>query len=110
MGAKENAVQKACLDLLVRLQVFHWRSNNAPIYDPRRKRYRAHNGIKGLPDICGVLPGGRALFVECKAPGGKLSEAQRDFHASASEEGAVVIVAWCVDDLRKGLMGYVNGL
>jgi hypothetical protein len=32
-----------------------------------------HFGLKGSADILGILPGGRFLAVECKAPDGRLS-------------------------------------
>ena len=90
------------------MKLFAWRSGNQPVYDPARKCDRSHNGIKGLPDICGILPGGSgtALFVECKSATGKVSPEQAAFHAQARALGAVVIVARSVDDLRKGLMEY----
>jgi len=105
MGAAENAVQKACLDFLRLSKVFAWRSNNTAVYDSTRGCYRSHAGIKGLPDICGLLPNA-ALFVECKSATGKISPEQAAFHAQARALGAVVIVARSVDDLRKGLMEY----
>lgn len=78
---------------------------------------------KGMPDIVGVLPGGRALFVECKAPewtewawqrkdlvgrylrqvraAGKLKPEQRAFLERAAQLGAACAVAWSPADLDQ---------
>lgn len=79
--------------------IFHWRQNNAPVFDPRRGCYRAHNGIKGLPDIAGVLKGGRAFYIEVKAQSGKVSESQQAFIDRVTELGGLAIVARSVNDV-----------
>ncbi len=63
MSAEENAIQRAILHYLQLKGYFCWRQNNAPVYDPTRKVYRAHNGIKGL-----ALSGSRHLSL-----GGKMA-------------------------------------
>lgn len=60
-------------------------------------------GKKGLPDICGYLSDGRALYVECKASDGKLRPEQEAFLDRARKAGCVVILARSVDDLIAGL-------
>ena len=73
----------------------------------------------GLSDIVGCLPGGRALFCEVKAPqwgrigrGGKLrvlrsagepTDDQLGFMDRMAEAGALVMVAWSVDDVADAL-------
>ena len=73
----------------------------------------------GLPDIVGCLPGGRALFIECKAPqwarigrGGALrvlrsagepTEDQLAFLDTMEEAGALCMVAWSQDDVMDAL-------
>lgn len=74
-------------------------------------------GIKGLADVVGVLPGGRALFIECKAPAwfapsgktghliqdrapGKPSDAQLAFLDTMHAAGAVVGIVWGPGDLK----------
>jgi hypothetical protein len=79
---------------------------------------RTGAGAKGLPDIVGVLPGGRALFIEVKKPEwcepspknpGKLrqvqppgaaSEEQRAFLQAAYRLGAAAGVVWHWKDLE----------
>jgi len=98
---RETEIQKAILDYLKLTGVFCWRSNNAPIYDRRRGCYRAHNGIKGLPDICGILADGRFLGIEVKTEAGKLSLEQAEFQDKALGLGAVVFTARSIADVKR---------
>lgn len=98
MGARENAVCKACLEIL------HIRG--VPAYRMNSGAYKAGErfirfGAPGLPDIIGVLPDGRFLGVECKAPeipglfrkrrAGKLSDLQKAVHARLIASKAYII-------------------
>lgn len=56
----------------------------------------------GITDIIAVFPN-RVLFVECKAPGGKVSEYQREFIACMRALGHDAIVADCWDDVERQL-------
>lgn len=66
------------------------------------KRSKATAGIAkatgmtaGVPDVHLWLPEGRHAFVELKlVPGGKVSPAQRDFHAAVTKLGHVVYLLW----------------
>ncbi|MBG6243514.1 MAG: VRR-NUC domain-containing protein [Candidatus Symbiopectobacterium sp. Dall1.0] len=49
-------------------------------------------GRRGVPDRLVVLPGGRVLFVECKAPGQKARPAQQREHARLRALGFTVVV------------------
>jgi len=73
-----------------------WLSHSTGLYDPTAKKYRMRNSPydrKGIPDISGILAGGRAFFVEVKSPKGKLTKEQRDFLNSAHQMGALCILA-----------------
>lgn len=76
----------------------------------------------GIPDVVGIAPDGRALFVEVKAPAwvqfspltGKLrqrraagapSEDQRAFLLEAERRGAVAGVAWAASDVDAIVTG-----
>ena len=88
----------------------------------------AGGSTAGLPDIIGVMPGGRALFIEVKAPewrewkdcghtiaprcyachetiqtrpAGKLKPEQRQFLERAAAMGAVAGVCWHWKDLEN---------
>lgn len=66
---------------------------------------------KGHSDVYGVMPGGRAIFIECKKtdwkpakPGTKLfehEERQRKFLEAMSKQGAIAGFATCIDDIKK---------
>ena len=56
-------------------------------------------GNVGVPDRLVVLPGGVVLFVELKAPGGRLSPNQRLQMTELTGLGAHVFVLWGVEDV-----------
>ena len=56
---------------------------------------------EGIPDLVCVPPmGGKMLWVEVKAKGGRVSPAQADMHACLTERGQRVIVARSVADVE----------
>lgn len=129
----EAQVQAAVLEML------YWRGIPALAVDVGAKRLRGRAfgalrragastaclsgatgaGIAGLADIVGCLPGGRALFLECKAPehlaavprggfrqvesAGKPSPQQLGFLDAMHGAGACVGVVWSVEDLVEVL-------
>jgi hypothetical protein len=55
-------------------------------------------GVKaGVPDIIAIRHG-RAFALELKAPGGRLTPAQLDAHEGLRAAGAVVAVAYGLDE------------
>ncbi len=109
MGAEENAIQAAILRYLELKGYVVWRQNNQPIYDPKRRCYRKHNGIPGLPDIQGFMPkgkltGAQSLFIEVKTPKGKVSPEQKAFLETATAHGHLAFVARSLNDvIERGL-------
>jgi hypothetical protein len=68
-------------------------------------------GKVGSSDILGILPGGRLLCIECKAPdGGRLSPEQKQFLADVRELGALALVVrdWQELDAALREAGYVS--
>ena len=61
----------------------------------------------GWPDITGVLPSGRFVGVECKAPGGRQSPMQKAIEEAIRKRNGIYILAWSVDDVEKGLIDVV---
>ena len=60
-------------------------------------------GVKpGVPDIM-VIDGGRAIFIELKAPRGQVSEAQRECHRSIRRAGSGVRVCKTLDEVISAL-------
>lgn len=100
MGAEENSVVDACLQLLGYRHIEAWRNNNQAVFDPTRKCFRklAKGCIHGVPDIAGYFQDGKALFVECKKPGGKASPDQKIFLEKAIKAGCF---ATCVDNANE---------
>lgn len=52
----------------------------------------------GLPDIEAIKKG-RVVFIECKAPHGRLSPAQKAFKAMIEEAGGTYLVVRALEDL-----------
>ena len=77
MGEKENAIQKAVLDLLKRKGIMACRHNRGGTY--RRGHYYKFGGWDGSLDIQMILPDGKSGWIETKTPIGKLSGDQKLF-------------------------------
>lgn len=60
-------------------------------------------GIKGAPDIIGILPDGRFLAIEVKGPGGKASIEQLQFLGEIAKNGGMAFVAFSIDDVARHL-------
>lgn len=95
---KETDITRAILQFLKARGIFAW------------KVFQSLGSTKGVPDILGVLPGGRSLMIEVKTPKGKLSEHQEAFLTRAKAEGACAFVARSVEDLMGGLKEDEDGL
>ena len=100
----ERQIQTQILDYLKLRGVFCWKQNTSGIYRKDRSAYIPSH-TRGMPDICGILRGGRAFYVEVKRRTGRLSEPQKEFLGRASTLGALAIVAYCVEDVEAALKG-----
>lgn len=79
-------------------RVLHNPDGSLTIFEPRP----FNSGIPtGFSDLFGVLPGGRALFVEVKSLKGKPSPAQENFLNTVSMRGALAGVARSFEDVLK---------
>ena len=78
-----------------------WRNNNTAQYDARLGQYRAFTGMKGVPDILAILPGGKLCGIEVKNAKGKQSADQVLFEKRATSLGARYIVARAVEDVDE---------
>jgi hypothetical protein len=104
MGQSENKIKTNILAYLKLHKIFAWPSEN----------YRAHGrafiGEPGMPDITGMLPGGRFLGIEVKTATGKQSDNQKAFQARCDKEGGLYILARSLDDVTAVLpWGEDNG-
>jgi hypothetical protein len=89
---KESDIVKNCLTYLRLKNHMAWRNNTG-------RRGRISFGLRGSPDIIGIMPDGRFLGVECKVEGGTQSPEQADFQRHATERNALYIVARSLDDI-----------
>ena len=64
-------------------------------------RYTKFNTVRGFPDIHGQLRTGAAFWIECKRPGGKLSDDQRDFIDMVTGAGGLAFMAESVDQVMR---------
>lgn len=112
MEPSEAQIQKAVLAYLrhhPRVAIVY-RVNSGTFTGANRDgstRYIRANTARGMPDICGALKDGRALYVEVKSRKGKVQPHQQEFLARASAAGALAGVVRSVEDAQR-LMGDIQ--
>jgi len=74
----ESRILAGCLNTLRLLNIFHWRNSVGAVCVRPGQIIRF--GLVGSSDIEGILPDGRFLAMECKAPASRLSPEQASFH------------------------------
>lgn len=94
----EAILLRACLDLLELQGISAFRLNSGRVKVGRRLIRLAPEGSS---DIVGVLPGGRFLAVETKAPTGRLTPAQRAFLDTVAAAGGAAVVVRDVAELAR---------
>ena len=78
-----------------------WRQNSGVAeYQTQGRVRRVKYGISGMPDICGYMRDGRALFIEVKRHDGKTTLLQKNFLQNAHDMGCVCVVARSVNDVH----------
>lgn len=112
---RESDLVRACLDWLGLHRIKAWRANNTGVYDPARKVFRSFQGVKGVPDILGILPQtvaladgrwmvfGNFLGVECKRPGEKPRPEQEVFLKDIQDRGGVGVCVHSLAELEEQL-------
>ena len=73
------------------------------IFADQKKSQFIRFGPKGSPDIHGWLQDGRALFVECKRPTGRIRAEQALWIEEAKKCGCAAFVARGIDDVKEHL-------
>ena len=95
----EGQVLKDIIKYLSFRKHFWIRINTAGIFDARRGVYRpSPNVMPGTPDLL-VIHQTQPVFIEVKAPKGKLSADQLLFKAMCDEHGVEFAVARSVEDV-----------
>ena len=97
----ENDIVNACLQYLRLKNIFVWRQNN--LATPTKEGRYYFRGMAGVSDIQGLLPTGRALYIECKTKRGIMSPAQEEFRKNVEKNKGLYILARSVDDLTTNL-------
>ena len=105
---KESEIQSEIIKYLKKQGIFCWRNNNTAVYDPKINGYRSFTGLKGVPDILGILPGGIFIGVEVKTPRGKQSADQVLFERRCKRLGGVYIVARSVKDITDNIKDHLG--
>lgn len=105
--ATEGDLLHSIMEYLYIIKFTYWRQNNGVMKIGNRivKFFQDKDGntIKGMPDIAGWCPDGRALFIEVKIPGKKPTREQANFLKNASAAGCVAFVAYSIDDVIRNL-------
>jgi hypothetical protein len=57
----------------------------------------------GWPDITGLLPDGRFIGIECKAPGGRQSSAQKLMEQEVRRRNGIYVLAYEVEDVQHAI-------
>jgi hypothetical protein len=60
------------------------------------------------PDVTAILPGGRALLIECKSETGKASEGQAAMIEQLRKQGAIAIIARSASDVHEAITGIMK--
>lgn len=98
MGAEENPVVKAALDLCEMFQIEAWRNQSTPV------KGRRFNGRKGVADVVGLALTGVVVAIECKTLIGKPSAEQREFLEMVRARGGIAFVGrnpeWIAETLK----------
>lgn len=100
----EKEVLKQCRQYLELRGFFVMRLNSGAVaatYKGKR-RYVRFNDMPGCADLLCVRDG-KAVFVECKRPGGKVSLDQHAFKDAVQRHGGVWILADGIDSLQRDL-------
>ncbi len=104
---RETDLVRACLELLQLRGVLAWRNNNAGVRRTDRRAGRefwTFAGVRGAPDILGVLPPrGTLLACEVKLPGGKVRPEQAIFLEEVGRRGGLALVVRDVRELDEAL-------
>lgn len=103
---KEREVLREVLGLLRSLPGWlAWRNNTGGRLLPGKggRGQFVRWGAPGSGDVFAVAPGGRFVSVECKRPGGKLSDAQADWRARVNAAGGLALVVTSAGELVDAL-------
>ncbi len=107
---EEETLQRAIVQHLVLTapkNVLWWHTPNGEHRSKRTGGKLKAMGVQpGVPDLCFVLANGYAAFMELKAPGGRLSPAQKAFQQRCTAMGLLYVVCADIDTALHTLRGW----
>jgi hypothetical protein len=105
MRLTETAIVRACMDWLAYKGIVAWRANSGAVKASYKgkSRFVRFNSMKGMSDICAILPGGTFAAIEVKKPGNGTTADQAEFLRTVRAAGGVGIVVTSVDELAASL-------
>lgn len=113
MSQPEAVLRNAILDLLKLWRVKAWIFDSVGIWSVKRGVYLKRGGkhhVTGLPDIHGVIPGGRFFAIEVKMPGRYPKPEQRQQIAEINTAGGLAFVARSLKDVEDRKMELAGGV
>lgn len=87
-------------------KIFTWKNVSGGFFDTRINRFRKQASpfaISGSSDIIGLLPQGRFLAIEVKAPKGVVTPLQQDFIDKINNSGGLAFVARDLETVKEKL-------
>jgi hypothetical protein len=99
---KEGDILRQIMAYLKANRIYSWRQNTGgvPLGDGKGFRPAA---TRGVPDIIGILPGGRMLAIEVKSEKGRITPEQESFLDEINRNGGVAFVARSLDHVVSTL-------
>ena len=98
---KESDILKSILDYLRWCGVFCWRNRTVGIWNEKGQGYIPAE-MKGVSDISAVWQG-RHIAIECKVPGNKPTDAQKEFLNNVIMSGGIAFIATSIEDVEENL-------
>jgi hypothetical protein len=101
MKVPESLIQAQILTYLKYNRILAYRINSGMIKTEAGGMVKL--APRGFADIVGVLPGGRALFIEVKTGKNKTTIYQDYFLEEVKKQGALAFVAYSIEDCEYQL-------
>jgi len=108
---KTNQLTSLLIKELTNAGILCWRQNNQPTHDTKMNNgyggYRAHNGMKGVPDVIAIIDG-QFIGLEVKAGKDRMSPEQILFKRRCERAGGKYVIIKEKEDVDKLLTSIVR--
>jgi len=103
----EGALVTAVLKVLQLAGCMAWRQNNLPSFTVMQRRdlgtalvrFHRNTVLKGISDVGGITPTGRAIQIECKRVGERPSGEQSGWLTAVSSSGGIAMLCEDVEQV-----------